>query len=371
MKRTVIKTAMAVALVLGSAAAQDGPDSLNLVGSGSGFLITEQGHIITSNHVIQGCTSVIVQANGGKQQPAKVLAVDQENDLALLRADIAGQSYFTFRLDQRIKLGEGVNVVGFPLHGIAASSVSLTTGTISALAGIGDDTRMIQFTAPVQPGNSGGPLLDQRGNVIGIVTSKLSAAWAAKAIGDIPQNVNFAIRDSVLKTFLDSHSVEYKADSPSASTLQTTEIAERAQRGVVFVQCLRNERPSTISKGPTRRLPSEEVLRDAKSLCVRVESGSPVLKTEISKELLKWGKLSLVSQPDKADLLLRVVQTGQLDMMGAGNQAAAILIEPAGTELWTTTKGGSWAMSGWSNAWVGRAIAKDLIKFMGKIDRKR
>jgi hypothetical protein len=95
-----------------------------------------------------------------------------------------------------------------------------------------------------------------------------------------------------------------------------------------------------------------------------------VLKTEISKELLQKGRLTLVSQADGADLVLSVIQNGRLDMMGAGNQAAVILKDPDDTEHWSTTKGG-WAMSGWSNAWVGRAIAKDLIKFIETVGRNQ
>jgi hypothetical protein len=375
MKRLILLSILSVC-ILSSAIAQSRSDpALKVIATGSGFLVTSQGHIVTNNHVVEGCALLNVRANG-VEQPVKVIAQDKENDLALVQIGTSTQRPLTFRTGQRIKLGESVAAAGFPIPWLTASSINLTTGTISALAGLGDDTRMIQSTAPIQPGNSGGPLLDQAGNVIGVVTSKLSAR-AANAIGDIPQNVNFAIRDSVVKAFLESRGVEYVVNQPTAA-LQTTEIAERAERGTVFVQCLANEasspiseRPTNISKRPTNRRTSAEVLADAKSLQVQIVAGSPVLKTEISKELLKWGKLTLVSQSDGADLMLSIAQTGRLDMMGSGNQAAAILRDPEGTELWSTTKGGSWAMSGWSNAWVGRAIAKDLIKFIEQVDRNR
>jgi hypothetical protein len=258
---------LSMALVLGSATGQTRPDSvLKPVGSGSGFLVASQGYVITNSHVVQGCASVAIQVKGVSRS-ASILVLDRENDLALLQTDIPAEYHLTFRSNQRIRLGEAVIVVGFPLHGITASSINLTTGTISALAGLGDDTRMIQFTAPVQPGNSGGPLLDQSGNVIGVVTSKLSAAWAAKATGDIPQNVNFAIRDSVVKAFLDSRGVEYELGIPSASGLQTTEVAERTERGVVLVQCLGSGDPSTATRSPRSRRTSDNVLRVTLGSC--------------------------------------------------------------------------------------------------------
>src|SRR5439155_21695916 len=97
-----------------------------------------------------------------------------------------------------VRQGDGIVAVGFPLRGLLASGPNVTTGTISALAGLGDDSRYLQITAPVQPGSSGGPLLDQSGNVVGVVVGKLDALRVAQAIGDIPQNVNFAINAAVI-----------------------------------------------------------------------------------------------------------------------------------------------------------------------------
>lgn len=103
-------------------------------------------------------------------------------------------------------------VVGFPLRGLLASEANITTGTVSALAGIGNDTRFLQITAPVQPGNSGGPVLDHAGQIVGVVVGKLDALRLAKATGDIPQNINFAINGTVAKAFLDANGVEYETE---------------------------------------------------------------------------------------------------------------------------------------------------------------
>jgi S1-C subfamily serine protease len=140
--------------------------------TGSGFFFSSDGYLLTNLHVVTGCQTAGVNIRG-LAVSAQVLSSDAKNDLALLKTE-RSPAFLQFRDDQRLKLGESIVAVGYPLAGVIASSMNLTTGTISALAGIGDDTRMIQFTAPVQPGNSGGPLLDQSGHVVGVVTGKLS-----------------------------------------------------------------------------------------------------------------------------------------------------------------------------------------------------
>lgn len=96
------------------------------------------------------------------------------------------------------KQGENVEAFGYPLSQVLATSGNFATGIVAALAGIGDDSRFYQISAPVQPGNSGGPLLDENGNLIGVVSSKLDFLAEIKNAGDIPQNVNFAIKASVV-----------------------------------------------------------------------------------------------------------------------------------------------------------------------------
>ncbi len=135
-----------------------------------------------------------------------------------------------------VRAGDNVVVVGFPLRGLLASQTNVTTGTISATAGLRDDTRYLQITAPVQPGNSGGPLLDQSGNIVGVVVSTLDALKLAELTGDIPQNVNFAIKASVARTFLDTHNVEYLT-STSTTKLDAADIGEQAREFTVLIEC--------------------------------------------------------------------------------------------------------------------------------------
>lgn len=94
----------------------------------------------------------------------------------------------------RSHLGDDLLVFGYPLLGILSTSGNLTRGYLTAMTGLRDDERYMQISAPVQPGNSGGPVLDMGGDVIGVVTYKLDALMTMKAIGDLPQNVNFALK---------------------------------------------------------------------------------------------------------------------------------------------------------------------------------
>ena len=117
-----------------------------------------------------------------------------------------------------------------------SDDINVATGTVSALSGIGNDARFLQISAPVQQGNSGGPLLDHDGNVIGMVVSKLNAITVAKVIGDIPQNVNFAIKVPLLKSFHDINGIGYETTS-SQIEKNTEDIAEDAREYTVPIEC--------------------------------------------------------------------------------------------------------------------------------------
>jgi TPR repeat protein len=205
---------------------------LKLVASGSGFLINSLGHILTNNHVVEGCAEVRL-ADG---QVTRVVASDSQNDLAVTESQQKPTAIATFRDVQAPRLGEAVFAVGYPLQGLLASSLSITPGAISALAGIRNDIRFLQVTSPVQPGNSGGPLLDDSGNVIGVISSKLDALKIAGITGDIPQNVNFAIKSSLAEAFLEANGIHYVV-KPSNTRSEATAIAERARNFTVLLEC--------------------------------------------------------------------------------------------------------------------------------------
>ena len=127
-------------------------------------------------------------------------------------------------------------MVGFPLHGLVNTDINVTKGIVSSLVGAGDRHSNFQITAPIQPGNSGGPVLDAAGNVVGVVVSTLDGLKAVSRTGSIPQNVNFAISEGVARTFLEAHNVPYKL-KPSTNPASTVQIAYSAKGYTVLIEC--------------------------------------------------------------------------------------------------------------------------------------
>jgi S1-C subfamily serine protease len=210
----------------------------SVLGTGTGFAVSAQGHILTAFHVASLGSSVRVHLPSGEATAAEIVASDRNNDLALLKIGATNIQAAAFRDGRGPSLGEDVFAVGFPLYGYISTQLSATRGNLSALAGPADDTRLLQITAPVQPGNSGGPLLDQAGNVVGMVIGKLDTAKVAKAIGDIPQNVNFALSGPVLRAFLESRGVEYRTRR-STSKLEPDEAVKQGRAFTVLVEALK------------------------------------------------------------------------------------------------------------------------------------
>lgn len=202
---------------------------LRVASTGSGFSI-KKNIVITNNHVIEGCAQVTV--NG---KPAQRLASDRRNDLAVLRVELSGEQ---ISIRKSIPLiGETIIVAGYPLHGIL-SSLNITTGNISSMVGIRGDTTLFQMTAPIQPGNSGGPVFDTKGQLIGVVVSKLNSLNTLKASGELPQNINFAINSSTLKTFLSANQIDF-SESESKSSMSTPAISSSARNSTHLIECLK------------------------------------------------------------------------------------------------------------------------------------
>jgi S1-C subfamily serine protease len=135
-------------------------------------------------------------------------------------------AWASFRGGIAPQVAEPVMTIGFPV------------GTISALAGLGNDRRMIQISTPVQPANSGSPLLDRSGSVVGIVAGKLNAIQAAETTSETTENINFAVNLGTTQSFLDSHAVPYVSND-STQSKNYAEIAAAAMRYTVLLECAR------------------------------------------------------------------------------------------------------------------------------------
>ena len=197
-----------------------------LIRTGTGFVTDSSGSVVTNYHVVQQCGAVSFLLNGGDSTSAIVVASDPMNDLALLRVGEKTKPAAIFQDPDKVRAGDDIIVFGYPLLGQLASTGNLTRGSVTALSGLRDDTRYFQMSAPIQLGNSGGPVLNHRGRVIGIVTSKLNAARELRQTGDISQNVNFALKAAVLRTFLDSNNVNYgKDDGVKPASMKSSAVA--------------------------------------------------------------------------------------------------------------------------------------------------
>ncbi|MEX0829614.1 MAG: serine protease [Nitrospirales bacterium] len=176
--------------------------------SGTGFFVTPD-LVATNFHVVQEANQISLSVEGVQIQ-ADVFLKDAQNDLALLRLNPSEQSpvkespkgvkCLSLGDSENARTGDAVLTVGFPLSGLLASTPSVGQGVISNTFGMANDPRMFQISIPIQPGNSGSPLLDEYGRVIGVVTSTLNSQEMFKTTGSIPQNVNFAIKSSYLKS---------------------------------------------------------------------------------------------------------------------------------------------------------------------------
>lgn len=210
--------------------------SLEHASSGTGFIVNSSGYALTNAHVIEGCILLKATLPDRTSVAATVIALDQQNDLGAIKLARAPARWAKFRSGTLTRPGDEAVAFGYPLSGLLASGGNVTLGYISALAGIRDDARYFQITVPVQPGNSGGPLLDTNGNVIGVISSKLNALTVAGVTGDIPQNVNFAIKATLAQTFLNSNGITYETDS-GEDKLTPADIGERAKGFSVRIDC--------------------------------------------------------------------------------------------------------------------------------------
>ena len=203
-------------------------------GQGTGFFITTDGYFITNYHVIDGTSQVRINTDAGIKA-ARMIRKDEANDLAVLKVD-GTFSALPIASSLKIALGNMVATVGFPNTDMMGFSPKLAKGDIASLAGIQDDPRYFQISVPVQPGNSGGALVDGAGNVVGVVSAKLSARAALAATGSLPENVNYAVKSSLLLSFLESvPELTGKLPAPNQGERKFEDVVRNAREASVLV----------------------------------------------------------------------------------------------------------------------------------------
>jgi ankyrin repeat protein len=210
--------------------------TLRIVSTGSGFFINDEAQLVTNHHVIEQCAALEIRVNN-KSYASEVTVFDSKNDLAVLSSEAPVATYVKISEEQNAALGEQLTVLGYPLNSILGNSLKLTTGILSAQTGISGNSSVYQISAPIQSGNSGGPVFDEMGNLVGVAVSTLDPLYMAKNTGSLPQNVNYAVKSSVLLGFLNANSIAYSAgDKLKKHTAK--DVNAKFGQSTVLISCL-------------------------------------------------------------------------------------------------------------------------------------
>lgn len=201
--------------------------------TGTGFFISERGHVLTNFHVVADSKELKVVTAEGKTLAASIVKLDPANDIALIRVDAPSPALHLGSAHE-MRRGDSITALGYPLIELQGQEMKATFGRVNALSGAGGDVRYFQIDAPIQPGNSGGPVLDERGQVVGIATATASTIGVARAKGYLPQNVNYAVKASYARPLLESESLGL-LQSAEATRMTPADLVEKAEAAVVLV----------------------------------------------------------------------------------------------------------------------------------------
>jgi S1-C subfamily serine protease len=197
--------------------------------NGSCFFVTPDGVVATNAHVIKGKSNVRVIDSAGKVWASKGERLDPANDLALLRVETAGHAYLSLAPKDAVTIGQPVFTMGYPATQILGHEPKFTDGVISSLTGLENAANLMQISVPIQPGNSGGPVVNDRGQVVGIATSTAAVEVFLRATGSLPQNVNWAVKAEYLARLVDDPPAEQSAPGRSEAIRLTSEAVCRVE----------------------------------------------------------------------------------------------------------------------------------------------
>jgi len=265
------RTLALLVFVLFSAALLTGPAHRawgEEVKSGSGFIFHPDGYILTNNHVVAGSTGQIVVVFRGNRIPAKLLATDPKTDLALLK--IPGSNFPILPIGESRKMSvmDPVLAMGYPMFSTIGYDVSAYDGRINAIRQ-SDHAPLLQVDANINPGNSGGPLLNDRGEVIGIVVSKINAVQLAKTMGAIPERINFAIPIDQARTMIVTAYPQGFSPSNRTTPLRNQDIFSQSKDATVLI--LAPKQPDFVSSPPARNNPLSETFPDRNSEPIKMK----------------------------------------------------------------------------------------------------
>ena len=214
-------------------------EKLFIIGSGSGFFVNKEGYVITNEHVAGICQSMASVING-KTYIFNIITLDKTNDLALLKGEYRNKNYLNIDI-VGADFGEDIVTFGYPLSEDLSSTIKLTRGIVSSLSGPGNNIGLIQIDAAIQPGNSGGPILNYEGQVVGVATSGLNKVKMLLDEDDpyIPENVNFGVSSPTLSSFLRANRVTIYNDNFKINN--TKELAKVGMEPTIQLFCLNTQ----------------------------------------------------------------------------------------------------------------------------------
>ena len=222
------------------------------VKSGSGFIFHPDGYILTNNHVVADSTEQIVVLANGNRVTAKLVATDPSKDLALLKIPGSNFPILPIGESRKISVMDPVLALGFPMTTTIGFDVSAYDGKINAIRK-SEHTPLLQIDASINPGNSGGPLLNDRGEVVGIVVSKINAMQLARTMGAIPERINFAIPiDEARSMILTAYPGGFIPSHRTASLRDQQIFAESKDATVLILAPKKSPAmPQTVSRSPS------------------------------------------------------------------------------------------------------------------------
>ena len=194
--------------------------------SGSGFFITSSGYIISNNHVIEGCRKVTLSHNG-QEVSANVIATDSKNDLAILKSNVRSSKFYKLSQDDA-KLLDNVIIAGYPLGKRVSSAIKTSKGSVTSLAGYGDNYSNFQTDAALNQGNSGGPILNNSGDVVGVAVANYGKQAGVESF-------NFGIKSSTVKTFIESNDIIFKIGSKKY--LSNEQLSSLITNATIYLEC--------------------------------------------------------------------------------------------------------------------------------------
>ena len=227
-----------------------------MAGSGSGFAVSDLGYVVTNNHVTEFCNDVYIQ-HQGKTIPATVISTDSKNDLALLKGEFRPSKVFALS-KEKSKIMQKVYVAGFPFGKQISSSIKVSSGIITSLSGANDNFSNIQIDAAIQPGNSGGPIVDDKGNVIGVAVAQLNQELIKEHFGVIPESSGFGIKSNVVINFLEGNSI--KLENPNSENISLDKLGEIVTNATYYLSC--HMTVARIKKYQSQKVMFENILNE-------------------------------------------------------------------------------------------------------------